>query len=137
MTASRMEAERPSLWGLRFGARPHADGSTEFRVWAPVAKSLEVKLVGADARTLPLEHAGEGVFETRVGNVGVGQDYFYVVNGNERPDPVSRSQPAGVHGPSRVVAHDAFAWTDGAWRGVPLKEFVVYELHTGAFTPEG
>ena len=41
-------------------------------------------------------------------DVGAGQDYFYVVNGNERPDPVSRSQPSGVHGPSRVVAHDAF-----------------------------
>ena len=95
MTASRMEAERPSLWELRFGARPRADGSAEFRVWAPLAKSLDVKLVGADARTLPLEKVGGGVFEARVGGVCAGQDYFYVVNGNERPDPVSRSQAAG------------------------------------------
>src|SRR4051812_39551972 len=127
MTASRMEAERPSLWELRFGARPHADGSTQFRVWAPLAKSLEVKLVGRYARALPLEHVGGGVFEAHVEDVGVGQDYFYVVNGNERPDPVSRSQAAGVHGPSRVVAPDAFEWTDAGWSGIPLKEFVVYE----------
>jgi maltooligosyltrehalose trehalohydrolase len=137
MTASRMEAEQVSRWELRFGARPHADGSTQFRVWAPLARSLEVKLVGADARTLPLEHIGEGVFEARVEGVGVGQDYFYVVNGNERPDPVSRSQPSGVHGPSRVFAPEAFEWTDAGWSGIPLKEFVVYELHTGTFTHEG
>src|SRR5919107_3906894 len=121
MTASRMEAERPSLWELRFGARPRADGSTEFRVWAPLAKSLEVKLAGADARAVPLEHVGEGVFEARVERVGEGADYFYIVNGNERPDPVSRSQPSGVHGPSRVVATDAFEWTDSEWKGLALK----------------
>ncbi|HVF67905.1 MAG TPA: malto-oligosyltrehalose trehalohydrolase, partial [Pyrinomonadaceae bacterium] len=77
------------------------------------------------------------VFEARVERVGAGADYFYVVNGNERPDPVSRSQPAGVHGPSRVVAPGAFEWTDVGWGGIALKEFVVYELHTGTFTPEG
>src|ERR687890_564576 len=121
MTASRMEAERRSLRELRFGARPQADGSTEFRVWAPLAESLEVKLVGGDARTLPLEKAGDGVFEARVEDVGEGADYFYVVNGNERPDPVSRSQPSGVHGPSRVVATDAFEWTDSEWKGLALK----------------
>ncbi|HVF43326.1 MAG TPA: malto-oligosyltrehalose trehalohydrolase [Pyrinomonadaceae bacterium] len=137
MTASRMEAERASLWELRFGARPRADGSTEFRVWAPVAKSLDVKLVGEDARSVPLEHVGEGVFEARVEDVREGADYFYVVNGGERPDPVSRSQPSGVHGPSRVVAPGAFVWTDAGWGGLALKDYVVYELHTGTFTPEG
>src|ERR1044072_2524924 len=122
MTASRMEAEQASRWGLRFGARARADGSTEFRVWAPLAKSLKVKLVGADVRTLPLEHVGEGVFEARVEDVCAGQDYFYVMNGNERRDPGARSQPAGVHGPSRVVAPDAFGWTCAGWGGSVLKE---------------
>src|SRR5215212_7639666 len=125
MTASRMRAERPSLWELRFGARPQADGSTEFRVWAPLAESLEVKPVGAGARAVPLEHVGDGVFEARVEGVGEGADYFYVVNGNERPDPVSRSQPAGIHGPSRVVEPGAFAWTDKDWEGLALKDYVV------------
>jgi maltooligosyltrehalose trehalohydrolase len=138
MTAGRMEVTEPSRWELRFGARPRADGSTEFRVWAPLAKSLDVKLVGVDARTFPLARAGEGVFEVRVEGVGAGRDYFYVVDGErERPDPVSRSQAAGVHGPSRVVAPGAFEWTDEEWKGIALKEYVVYELHTGTFTPEG
>ena len=69
--------------------------------------------------------------------VGAGADYFYVVGGNERPDPVSRFQPAGVHGPSRVVEPDEFAWTDEGWKGIELKDYVVYELHVGTFTPEG
>ncbi len=138
MTASRMELERPSRWELRFGARPRAAGGTEFRAWAPLAKSLDVKLVGEGARASPLESVGEGVFEARVEGVGVGQDYFYVVGGErERPDPVSRSQASGVNGPSRVVAPEAFERTDESWRGIPLKDFVVYELHTGTFTPEG
>jgi maltooligosyltrehalose trehalohydrolase len=138
MTAIRMKLEQAPRWELRFGARPLADGGTEFRVWAPLAKSLEVKLVGESARAFPLGRAGGGVFEARVEGVGAGRDYFYVVDGErERPDPVSRSQPSGVHGPSRVVAPDTFEWTDGAWRGLALKEFVIYELHAGAFTPEG
>jgi maltooligosyltrehalose trehalohydrolase len=138
MTASRMEAEQTSRWELRFGARTLPGGGAEFRVWAPLAKSLEVKLVGEGARAFALESVGGGVFEARVEGVGAGADYFYVVDGErERPDPVSRSQAAGVHGPSRVVAPDAFEWTDEGWRGIALKDFVVYELHTGTFTPEG
>ena len=133
-----MEVAKPSRWESRFGARPRADGSTEFRVWAPLAKSLSLKLVGESERAFPLESAGRGVFEARVEGVGAGQDYFYVIDGErERPDPVSRWQPLGVHGPSRVVSPEAFEWTDEAWRGIALKDFVIYELHTGAFTPEG
>jgi maltooligosyltrehalose trehalohydrolase len=126
-----------AAWELRFGARPQADGSTVFRVWAPRAESLAVKVLGDEPRVFPLERAGGGVFEGRAEGVGAGADYFYVVNGNERPDPVSRSQASGVHGPSRVVAPEEFAWTDEAWRGMALKDYVVYELHTGTFTPEG
>ena len=139
MTTVVREVEGASTpaWELRFGARPLADGGTVFRVWAPLAERLEVKVLGDEPRTVPLEPAGGGVFEARVGGVAAGADYFYVVGGNERPDPVSRSQPAGVHGPSRVVAPGGFAWTDEAWRGVELKDYVVYELHTGTFTPEG
>jgi maltooligosyltrehalose trehalohydrolase len=139
MTTVVREVERASThaWELRFGARPQADGSTEFRVWAPRVRGLEVKVLCDGPRSFPLEAAGGGVFEARVPGVAAGADYVYVVNGNERPDPVSRFQPAGVHGPSRVVAPEAFAWTDEAWKGIELKEYVVYELHTGTFTPEG
>ncbi|MBV8856710.1 MAG: malto-oligosyltrehalose trehalohydrolase [Acidobacteria bacterium] len=136
MTTVVREVET-AAWELRFGARPQADGSTVFRVWAPRAEGLEVKVLGEGPRTFPLEEVGGGAFEARVPGVAAGADYFYVVNGNERPDPVSRFQPAGVHGPSRVVAPDGFEWTDRDWKGIELKDYVVYELHTGTFTPEG
>jgi len=69
---------------------------------------------------------------------GPGTDYALVLDGGEpRPDPRSAWQPHGVHGPSRVVDHDAFAWTDATWRGVALPGSVLYELHVGTFTPEG
>ena len=136
--AKEVGQTKERAWELRFGARPQADGGTVFRVWAPRAQSLTVKLVGEEARTLPLEGVGGGVYEARVPGVGAGADYFYVVDGErQRPDPVSRFQPAGVHGPSRVVEPDGFEWTDEGWKGVELKDYVVYELHTGAFTPEG
>ncbi|HEX8068977.1 MAG TPA: malto-oligosyltrehalose trehalohydrolase [Pyrinomonadaceae bacterium] len=125
-------------WALEFGARPQGDGGTRFRVWAPRARSLAVKLVGADAPPVPLARGADDVFEAFVETVGAGADYFYLVDGErERPDPVSRWQPRGVHGPSRVVDPDAFAWSDQDWRGLPLKDFIVYELHAGTFTPEG
>ena len=57
-------------------------------------------------------------------------------NGREFPDPVSRYQPEGVHGPSEVV-DSAFPWTDRQWFGLPIEKYVIYELHVGTFTPEG
>ncbi len=70
-------------------------------------------------------------------NVGAGALYRYRLNGQaEHPDPVSRFQPQGVHGPSQVVGND-FGWSDAGWRGLPLQRYVLYELHVGTFTPEG
>jgi maltooligosyltrehalose trehalohydrolase len=131
------ELSAGAAWELRFGARPQGDGSTLFRVWAPNAESLAVRVLGGEPRTFTMGRAGGGVFEARAPGVEAGADYFYVVNGNDRPDPVSRWQPAGVHGPSRVVEPEAFGWTDEGWRGPALRDYVVYELHTGTFTPEG
>jgi len=138
MTLTEPETTRASRWRLQFGARPLPDGSTEFRVWAPLAESLSVRLVGDETREAEMLRGAGDVFEARVARVGAVADYFYVVGGErERPDRVSRLQPAGVHGPSRVVDPDGFEWTDEGWRGVALGELVVYELHTGTFTPEG
>ena len=67
-----------------------------------------------------------------------GADYRYRLDGGEPlPDPVSRWQPDGVHGPSRVVDPAAFRWTDAHWKGLALADFVIYELHVGTFTPGG
>ena len=82
--------------------------------------------------------ATDGGWWTADPPVEEGTDYAFVLDGGDpRPDPRSAWQPEGVHGPSRVVDHDAFAWTDAAWRGVPLAGSVLYELHVGTFTPEG
>jgi maltooligosyltrehalose trehalohydrolase len=140
MKPAEMLRDEPSRkpWRLRFGARPQGDGSTSFRVWAPRAETLSVRLVGEEPRTFALERRGEDVFEANLPGVGAGADYFYLVNGErERPDPVSRHQPRGVHGPSRVVDPEGFDWTDGGWEGIPLRDLIIYELHTGTFTPEG
>jgi maltooligosyltrehalose trehalohydrolase len=69
---------------------------------------------------------------------GPGDDYLFVLDGDRAwPDPCSRFQPDGVRGPSRIVEPRSFVWNDEDWRGVPLEQLVLYELHVGTFTPEG
>ncbi len=74
-----------------------------------------------------------------VGDAGPGSDYAYVVDGQGPavPDPRSQWQPNGVHGPSRLLDHAAFEWTDAAWHAPSLASGVIYEMHPGTFTPEG
>src|SRR5262249_29310787 len=69
---------------------------------------------------------------------GPGDRYRYRVDGRGPfPDPASRFQPEGVHGPSEVVDPHAFAWSDAGWHNVPREDLVLYELHVGTFSPEG
>ena len=125
-------------WSLRFGARPFADKTVEFRVWAPNLTSLAVRILGEHARTIPMTGSADGEFVAKVPEVIDGTDYFYVLDGErERPDPVSRWLPRGVHGPTRIVNPEWFRWSDQAWSGVPLKDLIIYELHPGTFTSEG
>ncbi len=106
---------------------------TSLRVWAPRPSTVEVESEGA--RTAMTAQDG-GWWTAEIG--GPGTDYALVLDGGPpRPDPRSAWQPHGVHGPSRVVDHSAFPWTDDAWRGVPLAGGVIYELHVGTFTSEG
>jgi maltooligosyltrehalose trehalohydrolase len=85
-----------------------------------------------------MERHHNGLHSVLVPGLQPGSRYFYVLDGERsRPDPVSRFQPAGVHGPSEIVTPDDFAWTDQEWRGLPLTEYIVYELHPGTFTSEG
>ena len=129
-------------WGLRFGASVRSGGSVEFRVWAPNLTNLAVRVMGRNPgehpRTIPMMQSSDSEFAATVPQVGAGADYFYVLDGErERPDPVSRWQPGGVHGPSRVVDPASFRWSDQGWSGVPLQNFIIYELHPGTFTREG
>ncbi len=108
-----------------------------FRVWAPLAHSIELHLLEASERRVPFESTGHGYFRTLVDHVAAGARYLFRLDGvRELPDPASRFQPEGVHGPSAVVPHE-FPWTDAVWSAPPLRDYVIYELHVGTFTPQG
>jgi maltooligosyltrehalose trehalohydrolase len=111
------------------GATPRPEGGVEFRVWAPRPSSVSV----ADQA---LEPVGYGVWEG-VLDLEPGDDYRFTLDGRRHPDPMSRHQPKGLRGPSRVVDPSAFQWTDHDWAGVPLQDLVLYELHVGTFSEEG
>ena len=98
-----------------------------FRVWAP---ALERVAVVIDGRDFPLEREPRGYFSGLVRDARTGTRY--TINGY--PDPASRFQPEGVHGPSEVI-DPTFEWRE--FRGVKLKDAVVYEMHIGTFTREG
>ena len=112
----------------------------EIRVWAPGAGSVEIVL-GTDVDGVErrqMTAGGGGWWSGRWSDVNPGTDYRFSLDGGAAmPDPRSAWQPAGVHGPSRMVDHTAFPWTDDAWRPGPLSEAVMYELHPGTFSPEG
>jgi len=118
--------------GTPLGAQLLDDNRCEFRVWAPFHESVELKL---DGRLIALTKRGE-YHEAVVDDVREGARYFFVVNGRERPDPASRSQPDGVHAASEVIGSD-FEWHDRDWRGIALEDHVIYELHAGTFTDGG
>lgn len=79
----------------------------------------------------------EGEYFHASARARAGERYQYVVHDLAVPDPVSRVLPEGVHGQTEIVAPDAFDWTDPAWRGIPLRDYIIYELHVGTFTSEG
>jgi len=129
---SRSPNERP-----RLGATAHPDGTCEFRVWAPRAEKVEVHIVAPGERIVALAPEQRGHYSARVPDVRPRAQYVYRLNGHtERPDPASRFQPSGIHRPSEVV-DTAFPWEDASWRGLPLEQYILYEIHVGTFTPEG
>jgi maltooligosyltrehalose trehalohydrolase len=116
------------------GALVHDDAVT-FRVWAPTADEVTLEF---DDRNVSLSPAHHGAFERTVEDVPPGTRYqFRLDDDGSFPDPASRFQPEGVHGPSEVVDPTAYAWTDDDWDGVAREDLVIYELHVGAFTEDG
>ena len=116
-------------------------GSTQFRVWAPQAQMVAA-LVESNrnqpGRSVPLVRDKAGYFTGGSPDIGSGDRYRYQLDGQAAfPDPASRWQPEGVHGPSEVVDPSRFAWTDDHWLGPDRDRLVIYELHVGSFTPEG
>jgi maltooligosyltrehalose trehalohydrolase len=126
---------------LPVGAEPGPDGGFRFRVWAPRRRRVEVIFEDGQDRMAPALLAPEagGYFSGHVVDAVPGLRYRYRLDDDESlyPDPASRFQPDGPHGPSETIDPSAFNWTDGAWHGAKLKGQVLYELHVGTFTMEG
>ncbi|VVM06740.1 maltooligosyltrehalose trehalohydrolase [Methylacidimicrobium cyclopophantes] len=108
-----------------------------FCVWAPYRSRCELRLIEPVQRTIDMERDEAGYWAVTLPEAEEGWLYCYRLDGErEFPDPASRCQPRGVHGPSQIVGKE-FSWTDQSWKGVPLSDYVLYELHVGTFTPEG
>ena len=127
-----MTARDEALGGVLVG-----ENACSFLVWAPRARSVEVCIVEPREHAVPMQVAGRGYFHAVVEGISAGVLYRYRLDGEkERPDPASRYQPRGVHGPSQII-DSSFKWNDSRWRGIALEKYVFYELHVGTFTPEG
>ncbi len=122
----------------RVGANRLPDGNWEFLLWAPLARSVSLHVLRGSGEFLPMEGLANGYHRAIVETLEPGSEYFYQLNGErDLPDPASRYQPQGVHGPSQVVDIDAFVWTDNNWTGTTMERSIFYELHVGTYTPEG
>jgi maltooligosyltrehalose trehalohydrolase len=120
------------------GANPKGS-RTEFKVWSPSANRATLRLLrrGGGQEDLPMQKQGD-VFEL-VTEAHAGDRYLYLLDDDalQLPDPVSRFLPEGVHGPTEIVDPNSFRWSDESWHGVEYRDYVLYELHVGTFTPAG
>jgi maltooligosyltrehalose trehalohydrolase len=124
---------RATNWPL--GATVERSG-THFGVWAPKAERVDVVIDGGPS--LRLARDEDGVHTGFAEGIGAGARYTFQIDGGDAfPDPRSRFQPEGVHGPSEVVDPSTFRWTDSDWGGITMDRLVIYELHVGTYTPEG
>jgi maltooligosyltrehalose trehalohydrolase len=121
----------------RVGATRLPDGGWQFLVWAPLARAVSLHLVSS-GELVAMERLADGYHGLTVNHLEPLSEYFYRLDGQrELPDPASRFQPQGVHGPSQIVDCNAFRWTDHNWKGIDLERSIFYELHVGTYTPEG
>jgi maltooligosyltrehalose trehalohydrolase len=133
----QLSESRDRSFASTFGAMP-TSGGTRFRVWAPNARTVDVVIEDADRREERLQRSPDGTYTAFVAGVFAGTRYWYRLDDGELlPDPASRFQADGVHGPSTIVDPGAFTWTDARWAGVALPDLVLYEVHVGTFTEEG
>ena len=123
---------------MPFGAELCENGEVRFRLWAPKAQRVELCIEDPPAEQIPLERLDDGWFELITRAARAASRYRFQIDGEAKvPDPASRFQPLDVHWPSEVIDPRAFDWKDDQWRGRPWEDAVIYELHVGAFTPEG
>jgi maltooligosyltrehalose trehalohydrolase len=142
MTNQRIAASRTSPASHHdlppLGAHSTPEG-VRFAVWASAADRVEVMIEeGADRRPYTLRRDAGGLHTGEVPGLKPGARYWYRLDeGHCYPDPASRFQPDGVHGPSEVVDPATFAWADDHWQGLDPGRLIIYEIHVGTYTPEG
>jgi maltooligosyltrehalose trehalohydrolase len=113
-------------------------GGAHARVWAPGVAQLELLSADSGAARWTLEPDDDGFHAAFIPGLQAGDRYWLLLDGKRRvPDPCSRFQPEGPHGPSQVVDPTTFRWSDRDWRGLSADGQVLYEMHIGTFTPEG
>lgn len=142
--ATRSQESTTSVSTVRrypIGAECVPKGGVHYRVWAPQAAKVDVCLVDADSElrsSAPLISEENGYFSGHV-DAAAGDLYWFRLDDGESlyPDPASRFQPRGPHGPSQVIDPALFEWTDAKWPGIKPDGQVLYEMHIGTFTPEG
>jgi maltooligosyltrehalose trehalohydrolase len=131
---------------LPVGAEVLPGGGVHFRVWSPRRKKVSVIIESADARhagseqqTIQLSEETGGYFSGVAQQAGSGTLYRFKLDDDDKlyPDPASRFQPSGPHGPSQVIDPNMFSWSDAGWRGSGIERQVIYEMHLGTFTTEG
>ncbi len=119
------------------GASPTREGAS-FRIWAPTAAIVELEICAQPRGYYPMQPLGDGTWMAAIAGLGPGTLYRYRLNRQDSyPDPYSKSQPQGVHGPSEVVDPEAYTWRDKGWKGLKAKGLVIYECHVGTFTAPG
>src|SRR5262245_5228530 len=121
------------------GAELSPEGGVDFRVWAPACRKVEVVLEHRDDASFELTSEPNGYFSRVLRDLGPGSLYRFRLDGQSQlyPDPASRFQPEGPHGPSQVIDPWSYRWSDLTWKGVALQGQVIYEMHIGTFTKEG
>jgi len=113
------------------GAEVTREGNVDFRVWAHAHQEVCVVAATDPERAYPLSREQAGYFSIQLPLDAVGPHYRFRLDGMDFPDPASRFQPEGPHGPSQVINSFAFPWSDQKWKGVPRDHQVLYELHIG------
>ncbi|MCU0565605.1 MAG: malto-oligosyltrehalose trehalohydrolase [Oculatellaceae cyanobacterium Prado106] len=122
---------------MQLGSHYLGDRQCQFTLWAPLLQQVAVHITAPTPQLIPLQPIGRGYWQGTIA-AEPGTQYFYQLDGEvDRPDPASQLQPLGVHGASEVVDPAAYGWGDRDWTGLPWKQYVIYELHVGTFTPEG
>lgn len=129
---NRININRRSI-GVNF----NTSGEAEVLLWSPLAKKPAIVLQAGD-QVIPLHKKEYGYWQLTTTEVQPGDLYKFILDDEEAfPDPASLYQPEGVHGPSQAFDINRFQWTDLGWNNITLENYIIYELHTGTFTPEG